>query len=185
MSKCFLFYHFSSEPWCLQYFAHFISSLIFAKGSERTFPKNPHCSLERFCFHSRLEMPSYLNYRQYLLRYDVCLCHWLFLRIQPPSPWVCTHSFPLSVCNFPFWCAALMLQSQVWRTTDDCCKQTRITSVFALFTLSSPPTIKQFASWVDKSNVSTLQTQERLHLFFYSCARHLFAKSIHLVLPQP
>lgn len=102
--------------------------------------------------------------------------------VPPPPGFVPIHFLFQSVIS-PFdvqhWC------SQVWRTTDDCCKQARITSLFALFTLSSPPTIKQFASWVDKSNVSTLQTQERLDLFFYSCARHLFATHIHLVLPQP
>lgn len=56
----------------------------------------------------------------------------VFFRIQfPLLIFFPPQSFPLWVCNFPFWYAALMLQLQVWRITVKHCKQTCIMSTYA------------------------------------------------------
>lgn len=103
----------------------------------------------------------------------------------PPSPGFVPIHFLFQSVISPFDVQHRCSSHKYGELTDDCCKQARIMNVFAFFTLPSSPLIKQFASLVDKSNVSTLHTQERLHLSFYICARHALATSIHLVLPQP
>lgn len=78
--------------------------------------------------HSSLNLSSYLKnclFRIYLC--DVGFS-WEFCS---PSSWVCSQSFPLSVCNFPFWCAALMLQLRAQWSTAECCKQACVMSMYA------------------------------------------------------